>query len=389
MAFRLCVRCIRQAGGKVKSEPGHVVEERGLYFPIKHRIVDHRVHPAVAEQADVQSRYRRELRSHIITGETRQVKPARWSGLQCPTHFLALPLPPQCGLRVLARKMRESIIFSHPNVEPLLIPDAKLHLTLGVFTLPSPSLALRDSQGKMAMPLFPQQEGRKSEVQLSSTTLLSEETLIQTIKLGMEDILRRKLGSGGLECRSNGGPRGSTAKHAGNQHFLSSNSSANNAKKRSEGLHLRFSGMGTFSQGRVLFARCLAEKDFRKLDDIVRAVRHYLCCRLGVDVKGNPYDGFVPHVTLGKIRKHQEGIVGNTFPPSFWADYQFSDFGDIHFNRIDLCLMRGKSPNFEESERIVTVSEDGTASNEDGGVTHPSFRNSKDYYPVCFSLPLR
>lgn len=371
-------RSVRRLSDVVKngvSDGGSGVGERGLYFPIKHRVVDCRLHPDVAMQAEVQSRFRRELRSHIITGETRQVTSPRWSSLQRPTHFLSLPLPLRCGLRVLAKEIRDSILFTHPNVEPLLIPDAKLHVTLSVFTLPSPVEQKCSSTRDLALP---------------SPTLFSQERLIRAIKEEVQEIIHRELLSSRSRSKTGMQSLAGTGRRDLNHFFLSSPSSSNTANG-GNGLHLRFSGLGTFSDGRVLFARCLAENDFSQLDRVVRAVRHYLGSRLGLDVKGNPYDGFVPHVTLGKIRKHQKGIVGEAFPPSLWADYQFNDFGDVHFSQVDLCRMRWER-NSSEAGSITPALHGNAAdeSDEENSTTTSSFRrSSKEYYPVCFSLPLR
>lgn len=375
MAFNSCVRRLSEVVGKGVGDGGSVGGERGLYFPIKHRVVDCRVHPDVAMQAEVQSRFRRELRSHIITGETRQVTPPRWSSLQRPTHFLSLPLPLRCGLRVLAKEIRDSILFTHPNVEPLLIPDTKLHVTLSVFTLPLPLEQKCSSTKDLASP---------------NLTLSSQERLIRTIKEGVQDIIHRELLSSRSRSISGMHNQAGAGRNDRNRFFLSSSSSSSSPNSNN-GLHLRFSGLGTFSDGRVLFARCLAENDFSQLDAVVRAVRHYLGSHLGLDVKGNPHDGFVPHVTLGKIRRHQEGIVGKTFPPSLWADYQFMDFGEAHFSQVDLCKMRWETNSLEAGSTSPALHKNATDKSDEvrRTTTSSSRRSTKEYYPVCFSLPLR
>lgn len=385
MVFRSCVRRMIQGVGKGRSDGGAAVGEQGLYFPIKHRIIDYRVHPDVATQADVQSRYRCELRSHVITGEMRQVGAPAWSTLRRPTHFLSLPLPSHCGLRMLAKQIRESILFSNPKVEPLLIPDAKLHVTLSVFTLPSSSFHVADEHlhhpPRASLSKREEKEEMRSAHAGITRTPPSEKMLLQIIQLGMQEILNQELSA----------ERGRSRRNEANNHLISSNGNNNWMKERSNGLHLRFSGLGTFSQGRVLFARCAAEKDFNKLDRIVRAARHYLGSRLGLDIKGNPYDGFVPHVTLGKIRKHQEGIIGKTFSPSLWSDYQFADFGDVHFKQLDLCQMRRKHENSEESKDSSAFDKEAGDSREDmsSAKTSASRQSSNAYYPVCLSFPLR
>eukprot|EP00796_Vickermania_ingenoplastis_P013345 gene13345-9177_t len=246
--------------------------EKGLYFPINHRIIDERLDPDVAYQTDVQSRFRRELRTPFMTGETRQVQPPPWSARRRPTHFLSLPLPARCSVRSVVQDIRRTALFSHPAVEPLLIPEPKLHVTLSVFAVregaPRPLADVHD-----------------------------------TVEQCVADIVR-------------GSPKPRT------------------------GLQLRFSGIGTFDHGRVLFARCAADQQFRLLDRLVREVRRRLGVGLGLDVKGNPHDSFVPHITLGKIRPRQQRIMGPAFPPSLWAEHQFVEFGDCSFAQVTCCEMR-------------------------------------------------
>ncbi|KAG5470461.1 hypothetical protein LSCM1_01705 [Leishmania martiniquensis] len=257
--------------------------ERGLYFPINHRIVDQRnTSVSGAEEADIQSRYRRQLRSSFVTGETRQTEPPSWSQRIRPTHFLSLPLPARCTLRVRVKQMQDSMIFANQLVEPLLIPSAKLHVTLGVMSLDGGAAAA---------------EGALSP---------SESNVLAAIQ----------------DCIS--------------QAF-------HDACK--EPLQLRFRGLGTFGRGRVLFARCIAEAQFTTLDMLVRRIRRDVGLGLGVDMKGNPHDSYVPHVTVAKIRPSQTEEFGRQLPMSMWADHQHHDFGDVAFSRIDLCSMKGESEN--------------------------------------------
>ncbi|KAG5494603.1 hypothetical protein JIQ42_02216 [Leishmania sp. Namibia] len=257
--------------------------ERGLYFPINHRIVDRRNTSASgAEEADIQSRYRRQLRSSFVTGETRQTEPPAWSQRARPTHFLSLPLPARCTLRVRVKQMQDSMIFENQRIEPLLIPAAKLHVTLGVMTLDD-----RTATAEGAAP--PTGPNVLASIQ-------------ESIDQAFHDA-----------CK--------------------------------ESLQLRFRGLGTFGHGRVLFARCIAEAQFTTLDTLVRRIRRDVGLGLGVDMKGNPHDSYVPHVTVAKIRQSQTGEFGRQLPVSMWADHQHHDFGDVAFSRIDLCSMKGEGKN--------------------------------------------
>lgn len=311
--------------------------ERGLYFPIKHRVIDMRVHPVVAEQADVQSRYRRELRSSTITGEARQVEPPAWSARQRPTHFLSLKLPARCGLRSLTKEMWNTVLFAHPHVEPLVIPQAKLHVTLGVLSIPphqqqqeqhqqgepgaAVSRGLEDNPRTLATSSnsINNSSGDEGPVLETSQEYPDQEELIQRIREEVTAVVANEW------LR-----RGTHAERTADRF-------------RDGGLQLHFAGLGTFARGRVLFARCAADRDFHALDRLVRALRYRLGVGLGLDVKGNPHDSYVPHITLAKIRPKQTKIVGPTFPPSVWSDYQFEDWGDTTFTQLDLCEMKGDS----------------------------------------------
>lgn len=251
--------------------------ERGLYFPINHRIIDRRVDPSVAEQMDVQSRYRRELRSGVVTGETRQVKPPHWSAKVRPTHFISLRLPAKCSLHTSLKGFRDAVLFSHPRLEPLLTPPTALHVTLTVMTVPN------------------------STGQLSYV----KETMNKVVPSVLSSRLHQRVGT----------------------------------SMTGSGLQLHFSGLGTFQSGRVLFARCAADREFSKLDQLVRELRRTL--GKNIDVKGNPHDSYVPHVTVAKVRKTHKSLVGSeALPPSLWCDFQFDDFGDVVFSHVDLCEMK-------------------------------------------------
>ncbi|CCW62732.1 unnamed protein product [Phytomonas sp. EM1] len=242
--------------------------ERGLYFPINHRIVDRRIEPSAVEEANVQSRYRRELRTSFMTGETRQTETPGWSRRIPPTHFISLRLPPRNALTGRVEAMRGSILFTHSHMEPLFIPIPRLHVTLCVMSI--------DPKHK--------------------------DDLLRVVG----EILHEA-------CLSV--PRNP--------------------------LRLRFRGLGTFGQGRVLFARCITEGDFTSLDALVQRIRRELGVGLRIDIKGNPFDTYVPHLTIAKIRPSHIPEFGNKIPITVWSKYQHHDFGDVTFNTVDLCSMTG------------------------------------------------
>ncbi|EPY28609.1 A-kinase anchor protein 7 [Strigomonas culicis] len=168
--------------------------------------------------------------------------------------------------------MHNAFLFANQSVEPLLIPVQRLHITLGVFSLP--------------------------ETQL-------EERLAQ-IAACVQAATREA-------CRTP--------------------------------LQLRFRGLGTFGHGRVLFVKCASEGHYTTLDHFVRLVRQRVGLGLGVDMKGNPHDSYVPHVTVAKVRPSQKNILGPRLPLSVWADFQHHDFGDVTFNEVQVCSMKGKGEN--------------------------------------------
>ncbi|ESL05778.1 hypothetical protein TRSC58_06560 [Trypanosoma rangeli SC58] len=256
--------------------------ERGLYFPINHRIVDRRLAPGVTvEEADVQSRYRRELRTCFTTGETRQTVPPVWSARERPTHFLSLRLPVKNVLKTRVNEMHSQILFSHKQYAPLLVPLEKLHITLGVMTI---------------------SESEEAKSLASIHECVSE----------VFSALRP--------------------------------------------LQLRFRGLGTFGFGRVLFIRVVPEADFGVLDAAVSKFRRGVGGELKIDIKGNPHDSYVPHITVAKIRSNQRGQFGNKIPMSMWAEYQHHDFGDITFSQVDVCRMRGAADGYYHTEASVLLS---------------------------------
>ncbi|CCW70564.1 unnamed protein product [Phytomonas sp. Hart1] len=242
--------------------------ERGLYFPINHRIVDMRIDASVVEEADVQSRYRRELRTSFTTGETRQTATPEWSRRIPPTHFIALRLPPQNVITGRVEAMMNAILFTHSHMESLFIPIPRLHVTLGVMSIA---------------------EEHQEDILKATSELLQE------------------------ACRSVAG----------------------------KPLRLRFRGLGTFSQGRVLFVRCITEGNFTTLDTLVRRIRKDLGVGLRIDMKGNPFDTYVPHLTVAKIKPGHVQEFGNKIPITVWSNYQHHDFGDVTFDSLDLCSMFG------------------------------------------------
>lgn len=236
-------------------------------FPVRQRIIDCRFDAQTA-LADAQiSTSDRHSKSYIHTGATRQAAPSPYAQRKRPTHFLSLRLPQRNALSRAAKAFHEDVRFANTTYAPLLVPLEKLHVTLGVMTLP--------------------EEATECKVQTGS--------ICEALK-GMTD----------------------------------------NTSK----VELRFRGMGTFDHGRVLFSRVQPEAGFMKLERFVQESRRCLGNDLKIDMKGNPHDSYVPHVTLAKIRPHQQERFGRSIPMTVWASYQFADLGDVVFDTIDLCEMK-------------------------------------------------
>lgn len=236
------------------------------YFPIRNRVLDHRVdRDAAMFEAQITFR-RRELRTEVDTGNVRQTSPSTVAGSTRPTHFLALRLPPRNEFSRAASGFVEDVKFSNPRFKDILIQPSKYHVTLSVFTF---------------------------------------DEAVSVPEVG--EAVKSSFGS----C----GP-----------------------------VRLQFRGLGTFGQ-RVLFARVNSSSSAFALDKSVRTFRKSLIGIPHVKMVGNPYDSFVPHITLAKLRPRHTATLGRTIAPSMWANFQHNSFGDVTFNTIDLCEMKSDSEN--------------------------------------------
>jgi 2'-5' RNA ligase len=105
-------------------------------------------------------------------------------------------------------------------------------------------------------------------------------------------------------------------------------------------LHLR--GLGTFGSGRVIFARVHSCSESYRLDNAVKGLRKNLFTvpSSSLRLQGNVHDGFVPHVTLAKIRGSQVAEFGRSIPSTVWSPFQHQLFGDVTFTQLDLCEMQ-------------------------------------------------
>lgn len=104
-------------------------------------------------------------------------------------------------------------------------------------------------------------------------------------------------------------------------------------------MKIRFNGLSTFNDGRVLFARPAADEHCRALRDLSNAVRRELT-RSGIDMKGNPHDEYVPHVTLAKVTpKIRKDFGLEKLPLRMYALAKDDEFGATWFQDLDLCNM--------------------------------------------------
>jgi 2'-5' RNA ligase len=255
--MRTTLRALQQAGAEKKGKPPK------LFFPIKQRLVDRRI-TAEGQTDEAQITFRRRhLRTEIQTGASRQTEAPAWSAQIRPTHFLSLRMPPRNQFNRQITSFFDEIRFSRAEFAPLLIPVQKLHLTLGVMSLPNA-------------------EVQAPEVVAAMDSLFRDATRLE----------------------------------------------------------LSFRGLGTFNHDRVLFSRVHSGAGFSTLDGLVRRVRRTLGNDMQVDMKGNPNDSYVPHITLAKIRPSQSQRFGASIPMSLWASHQFHNFGEVLFDTVDLCEMR-------------------------------------------------
>ena len=119
--------------------------------------------------------------------------------------------------------------------------------------------------------------------------------------------------------------------------------------KKQGPMSLEFRGLSTFSNGRVVFINPTTEKEFQQLILRIRQIRWGLY-NLGIDIKGNPYDDFTPHVTLAKMTPRlrnefiaRDGVRLDTVPLRLWNPVRNDDFGSSMFSNIVLCQMKGQN----------------------------------------------
>ena len=258
--------------------------ERGEYSPIRYRYADARISPGVTiNQTDITSRDYAVRSPDFIDGVVRQVSALPNDDRSKPTHFLSLRIPQGSTFAGAFRDIHKlTKDFNEKNL-PLFVPLKKLHLTLSVATIDPAHV----------------------------------NGVVEHI-------------GGLLESYNTNGP-----------------------------LSLRLRGLGHFND-RVVFAKVSAELGSNNLNDMVEHIRSGLgkvqvgeggklvsssnmapVSKAAVNLRSNPRDGYVPHVTVAKVRPHQVKAFNNKVPRSLWAPIQFDDFGDVTFSAIDLCEMAG------------------------------------------------
>ena len=107
---------------------------------------------------------------------------------------------------------------------------------------------------------------------------------------------------------------------------------------------LRFHGLGTFQDGRVVFARIQSELSSYRLDKHVTNMRKRMALDFGIDVKGNPYDNFIPHATWAKVSKKAKESLGHNLrevPRELFDPQAYDDLGTVTFDTVELCSMKG------------------------------------------------
>lgn len=103
---------------------------------------------------------------------------------------------------------------------------------------------------------------------------------------------------------------------------------------------MHFTRLGTFGKNRVLFAQPASNGDANRLSKSVKAFR-MLMHDVGVDVKGNPHDDYVPHVTLAKVTREVKANLGIAeLPPKMYAIATHDDMGTSTFSDVSVCNFR-------------------------------------------------
>jgi 2'-5' RNA ligase len=263
-------------------------------------------------------------RNMLNSGDVRQTTPPPWSARARPTHFIAMRLPAQCTLRTsieaLQGDVADSFTLSHWHAA--FVPPARLHLTLAVMTVPSASSS--DAAAPLPGDAIAAHRSAFDERQLRAVEAISRE------------------------------------------HFA-----AWRQATRGRGFVLRANTIGFFDDHRVAFARLANDHDYVPLNEAVRALRRHLA-EAGVDVKGNPHDDFIPHVTIAKVSQKlaRERFGGQRrLPTALFAHAQWDDLGAAAFREVGLCTMkplsRGAAPVVPELD--TPTAERAAASGDESG----------------------
>jgi 2'-5' RNA ligase len=240
---------------------------KGFVHYARVRTRDLRIAPEALEQGNVQMATHRESKKrNIMRADMRQSAAPAWSARVPPTHFVGLRVETNSNLVRSVQAYRDELQAMDSQWPQWLVPNNRLHLTVGVMTLDRPDEQLH--------------------------------------------IVTRLL---------------------------------NEAASCMRPLRLRFNGLGTFGDGRVIFARPAADEHLFRLVKLSRCLRKALAAE-GIDVKGNAHDDYTPHVTLAKVtpairREHNITV----FPERMVALAKNDEMGASWFQRMDLCAMKESS----------------------------------------------
>eukprot|EP00758_Cryptobia_borreli_P007839 Tbor_TRINITY_DN5334_c1_g4::TRINITY_DN5334_c1_g4_i1::g.4592::m.4592 len=300
-----------------KSKAPFSFREKGQFFPIRYRVVDKRVAPGVAStDAQIQSRFNsNEDRHPFITGSVRQtIVPTHSMGLR-PTHFISLRVPRDSQFIGDMHAFHAQTKDFNEEAMSLLIPLSKLHVTLGVAAIGHGVASDRGAEGSKTVTETQNPDNNNSNNNISNIN--SNNTI------GNDDVV----GS------------------AVNEFCQRIENIVTSSKLGNITLYIR--GCGQFNNGRVVFAKVNAERQFVLLDDLVMRIRRDIGGTGGMDrgiinLKGNPYDSYVPHITIAKIRanNNQHSIFNKCIPVDVWSTIQYHDFGEITFDALDICEMK-------------------------------------------------
>jgi hypothetical protein len=275
----------------ILADASKPVRRRNFFPRTYSHLIDRRMRRDAGRDAIVTEREMRhevDKRSNIMAGAARQTVAPAWSAATRPTHFVALRVPTQSALQHGIGAMHADIESTMALVpwKRCLVPLDRLSLTLAVCSCPDDAAVERARavtrdffQGGMLLRPYGSEVAAKRSLFHDSTQVTSSTGKAYT----------------SMRASSATSPRNALYAQY-------------DAQGRFAPLTIRFNGLGTFDDGRVVFARASADHDFQRLAAAVRSLRRALY-DAGADIKGNPDDEFTPYVTVAKVGDKARAVL--------------------------------------------------------------------------------